>query len=42
MAPRASDTAGSLTITVDGVPALSMMWTRYSSEENPLSWAICS
>ena len=42
MAPRASDRAGSLTINVDGRSALPLKWTRYNSDENPLSSAICS
>src|SRR6185312_9399436 len=42
IAPRASDTAGSFTITLAGRSAPPERWRRYSSEEKPLSWAICS
>src|ERR1700681_1502959 len=41
MAPRASDWAGSLTITLDGAPS-PVRCNRYSNEEKPLSTAICS
>jgi hypothetical protein len=42
MALRASDRAGSLTINVVGTSALPLKWSRYKSDENPLSGAICS
>src|ERR1700757_5036915 len=39
---RASDWAGSLTITVDGTPGAQARWSRYNKDENPVSWPICS
>jgi hypothetical protein len=42
IAHRASDWAGSLTITVDGTPGWPVRWSRYSNDENPVSCAICS
>src|ERR1700736_5350910 len=41
MAPRASDSAGSLTITLDGATS-PVRCNRYSNEEKPLPTAICS